>query len=346
MNEGSTYTCSPVPTGKPGIFHVRRGSGRSAQNACGPGWLGTAKPCYNPQAEKGRAMTQKEASFQAQGWGVGPTMQPGDRVHVFWTRRGRPTLLILEPGGVFHSHYGIIRHDDLIGRPWGLRATTHKGEPFYALPPSLEDLLRLTPRRTQILFPKDIGFVLLKMSIGPGTRVIEAGTGSGALTTALAFYVGNEGRVYSYERRPDMQALARKNLEALGLAHRVTFHLRDIAEGFLEQDVDALFLDVPTPEAYISQARAALKPGGAFGALVPTTNQVSRLLAALSRERFAFIEVCEILLRYYKPVAKRLRPADRMVAHTGYLIFARAVVDIPQSEQGHADANAGEPPAE
>lgn len=295
----------------------------------------------SPEGKRGRPMTPDEMYPQVQGGGFGPTMQPGDRVHVVWTRRGRPALLTLEPGGVFHSHYGIICHDDLIGKPWGLLATTHKGEPFYALPPSLEDLLRLTPRRTQILFPKDIGFVLLKLSIGPGTRVIEAGTGSGALTTALAFYVGESGRVYSYERRPDMQALARRNLEALGLAHRVTFHLRDIAEGFLERDVDALFLDVPTPEAYIPQARTALKSGGFFGALVPTTNQVARLLDALSQERFAFVEVCEILLRYYKPVAERLRPMDRMVAHTGYLIFARAVVeplrDKPEDEDAASD---------
>ncbi len=254
-----------------------------------------------------------------------PVMQPGDFVHILWANRERTALFRLQPAGVYHSQYGIIRHDDLIGQPWGFQGQTHRGEVFYALPPSLEDLLRRTPRRTQILFPKDIGFLLLKMSIGPGTQVIEAGTGSGALTTALAFYVGDQGRVFSYERRPEMQALARKNLEALGLAHRVTFHLHDIAQGFRERDVDALFLDVPTPEAYIPQARAALRPGGFFGALVPTTNQVTRLLEALDQHGFAMVEVCELLLRYYKPVPERLRPTDRMVAHTGYLIFARPV---------------------
>jgi tRNA (adenine57-N1/adenine58-N1)-methyltransferase len=110
--------------------------------------------------------------------------------------------------------------------------------------------------------------------------------------------------------------------------------LRDIAEGFDERNVDAVFLDLPNPQDYILQAKEALKPGGYFGSILPTTNQVSTLLIALRRSNFAFIEVCEILLRYYKAVADRLRPTDRMIAHTGYLIFARSVVaDVAISEK-------------
>lgn len=251
--------------------------------------------------------------------------QAGDLAHLVWLHRTRPVLVRLQPGIQAHTHYGVVEHDQLIGQPWGWQGQTHKGELFYLLPPSLEDVLRHLPRRTQILFPKDIGYLLLKLSVGPGVRVIEAGTGSGALTTALAFYVGQEGRVFSYERRPEMQALARENLARLGLEDRVIFHLHDIGKGFLERGVDALFLDVPTPEIYIAQAREALRPGGFFGALVPTANQVSRLLEALQQHAFAMLEVCEVLLRFYKPVPERLRPEDRMVAHTGFLIFARPV---------------------
>jgi len=254
-----------------------------------------------------------------------PHTRPGDWVQLTQVQGRRFFLFRLTPGEQLHTHKGIIAHDALIGIPWGSRVTTHLGVPFYVLPPSLSDILRETKRRTQILFPKDIGYILLRLSVGPGTHIIEAGTGSGALTTALAYAVGEQGRVYSYERRPEMQALARQNLALWGLEGRVTFHLHDIAEGFFERGVDALFLDVPTPEAYVAQVRAALRPGGFFGALVPTTNQVSRLVAALAAAHFAFIEVAEILLRFYKPVPERLRPTDRMVAHTGYLIFARPV---------------------
>jgi tRNA (adenine57-N1/adenine58-N1)-methyltransferase len=145
------------------------------------------------------------------------------------------------------------------------------------------------------------------------------------MTVALAFAVGPQGRVVSYERREEFQKLARKNLERLGLDSRVDFKLRDIREGFDETDADAFFLDVPNPWDYLAQARRALKPGGFFCNLVPTFNQVETLLHALRRENFAFIEVCELLLRHYKAEPTRLRPTDRMVAHTGFLTFARKI---------------------
>jgi tRNA (adenine57-N1/adenine58-N1)-methyltransferase len=145
------------------------------------------------------------------------------------------------------------------------------------------------------------------------------------MTTALAHAVGPEGRVVSYEIKPDVQNLALKNLTRYGLASRVDFKLRDIQEGFDETDADAFFLDVQNPYDYIPQIRAALKPGGFFSCLVPTFNQVEKTLFALRQFNFAFVEVCEVLLRYYKPEPSRLRPTDRMVAHTGFLIFARRI---------------------
>jgi len=226
----------------------------------------------------------------------------------------------------FETHRGYLNHNDLIGKPWGSRVLTHMGSPFVLLQPSLADILVETRRNTQIMYPKDIGFILLSMDIGPGKQVIEAGTGSGSFTTALAFTVGMQGRVLSYESRAEFQHLAHKNLDRLGLAERVEFKLRDIGEGFDERNVDAVFLDLPNPQDYVLQAKEALKPGGYLGSILPTTNQVSLFLVALRRANFAFIEVCEILLRYYKAVAERLRPTDRMVAHTGYLIFSRSVV--------------------
>ncbi|MBN1668443.1 MAG: tRNA (adenine-N1)-methyltransferase, partial [Anaerolineales bacterium] len=138
--------------------------------------------------------------------------------------------------------------------------------------------------------------------------------------------------VYSYEMRKDMQRVAISNLQALDLAERVTFRHADIADGMEERNLDAIFLDLPNPEDYLTQVRASLVNGGFFGSLLPTTNQVSLLLTALEANHFGFVEVCEILLRYYKPIASRLRPADRMVAHTGFLIFARALLGPPYSQ--------------
>ncbi len=270
----------------------------------------------------------------------------GDLVQLVGLRH-KHFILTLQPGAIFESHRGILKHDDLIGKPWGTQVFSHLGAPFFLLQPSLADLLTDLPRTTQILYPKDIGFILVTMGIGPGSRVIEAGTGSGSMTIALAHAVGSEGRVISYEQRPDMQNLARKNLERVGLSSRVEFKLRDIAQGFDETEADAFFLDVPNPYDYIPQVRSALKAGGFLGSLIPTVNQVEQLLIALRREHFAFIDVCELLVRYYKAEPTRLRPTDRMVAHTGFLVFARRIeavedargreleVEVGSAEEGH-----------
>src|SRR5512138_2935059 len=140
-------------------------------------------------------------------------------------------IFILKAGARFESHRGILLHDDLIGKPWGTQVFSHLGAPFFLLQPSLADLLTDLPRTTQILYPKDIGFILVTMGVGPGKRVIEAGTGSGSMTIATAYAVGPEGHVYSYEIRPDMQNLAKKNVDRVGLSARVDFKLRDLREG-------------------------------------------------------------------------------------------------------------------
>jgi len=139
------------------------------------------------------------------------------------------------------------------------------------------------------------------------------------------------GRVYTYEEREKMSNLARRNLGQVGLLEAVDLKVRDIGLGFDEREVDALFLDVREPWLHLEPARAAMKSGGFFGSLLPTTNQVSELLAGLESHGFADLEVQELLLRNYKPVAARLRPSDRMVAHTGFLVFARKVT-IPPGE--------------
>ena len=262
--------------------------------------------------------------------------------------RSKRFIIRLQAGAAQHTHKGIIKHDNLIGQPLGRQVKSHLGHSFLVLEPSTHDLIMNVRRNTQIIYPKEAGYALLKMNLFGGQRVVEAGSGSGALTLALARTVAPEGRVYSYESRPEMQRNAIRNLERVGLSDYVEFKTRDIAEGFDEIDVDALFLDVRTPWDYLTQARCALKGGGFFGSLVPTTNQVSHLIAGLERYSFGHIEVEELLVRAYKPVAERLRPADTMVGHTGFLIFARKIEveeigdeePLPESDETHLEEEA------
>lgn len=240
---------------------------------------------------------------------------------------GKRFIVRLSPGESLHTHRGFIKHDDMLGQPFGAQLTSHLGYPFYLLRPSIHDLIMNVKRESQIIYPKESGYVLLKMNILPGSRVIEAGTGSGAMTIALARGVMPSGRVYSYDRRQDMIDLATRNLSRVGVLDLVDLKCQGIAEGFEEKEVDALFMDVREPQLYVGRVKEALAPGSYFGALVPTTNQVSALLEELELRGFVDLEVSEMLLRHYKTVAARLRPEDRMVAHTGYLVFARPLTE-------------------
>jgi len=235
-------------------------------------------------------------------------------------------LVRLTPGQQFHTQYGFIRHDALIGQSFGSAIKTQLDHPYRLLEPSTYDLVMHVKRASQIVYPKEIGYVILRMNIVPGIRLIEAGTGSGGLTLALARFIRPNGKIYTYEERDDMIERAHKNLERASVLDVVELKQRDIRTGFDERNVDALFLDVREPWLFLAQAHAALKGGGFFGSLVPTTNQVSEILAEMDRlTGWMDIEVIEVFTRRYKPNAERLRPEDRMVAHTGYLIFARAV---------------------
>jgi tRNA (adenine57-N1/adenine58-N1)-methyltransferase len=237
--------------------------------------------------------------------------------------KGKRYFKTYVPGDTLNTHDGTLPMDEAVRVGFGGRVETHLGRSYTILRPTLYDLVKSIKRKTQIMYPKEIGYIALKLGIGPGCRVVEAGCGSGGLTTSLAWFVGDTGKVYTYERREEFYSLCRENLAKVGLLHRVEQRNHDIAEGFLQTDADALFLDVRTPWDYLDQAAAALTPGSPIGFLLPTTNQVQDLLAAMEGGPFGQCEVMEILVRKYKASAERLRPDDRMVAHTGFLVFAR-----------------------
>jgi tRNA (adenine57-N1/adenine58-N1)-methyltransferase len=262
----------------------------------------------------------------------GITLTYGDTL-MFVGRDRKTFVRTLSPGGRLQTHYGVIEYDDLVGTSAGTRIKTHLGKDMWMVTPNLDDLITHMQRESQIIYPKDLGYILMKLGIKPGVRVIEAGTGSGGLTTVLATMIGPDGHVYSYDRRRKMQQLARRNLQRLGLAERVTFTNRDIAEGFDEEQAHALFLDVPDPWEYLEQAHAALRGGGFLGCIIPTLNQVVTLNKALHNSRWFFVQAEELLLREYRTVPNRVRPDDQMVGHTGFLSFARALIPAADEDE-------------
>ncbi|MBF0481351.1 MAG: tRNA (adenine-N1)-methyltransferase [Desulfovibrionaceae bacterium] len=249
------------------------------------------------------------------------------------SQSGTRYLRLIVPGEALHTQDGVLSMDAVLAAGYGGVAASHLGRPYRVIRPTLYDLAKGVKRATQIIYPKDIGYIVLKLGIGPGTRVVEAGSGSGSLTLVMAWLVGDQGKVYTFERRAEFSRLCGDNLDRAGVGQRVVRFHHDIADGFVPPGVeatqddpsgaDALFLDVRTPWDYLDQAASVVAPGSPIGFLLPTANQVSDLLAALETSPFEDVEVLEILVRRYKPVAERLRPDDRMVAHTGYLMFAR-----------------------
>ena len=239
------------------------------------------------------------------------------------TPKGKRSLKRLVSGESWHSQDGTIAADDVAKINFGDCITTNLGRPVQILAVTLQDLLKGIKRQTQIIYPKDVAYICLRRGAGPGRTICEAGCGSGGLTLALSWFCGPTGRVVSHDAREEFAKLARRNLDWAGQGGNVEIHVQDVANGFCVTEADALFLDVRTPWAYLDQALAAIRPGATLGFLLPTVVQVSELLKGLERGPFDHIEVQELLLRDWKPLADRLRPADRMIAHTGFLVFCR-----------------------
>ncbi len=270
---------------------------------------------------------------------MGTMILPGDHVILYHSDRMN-YLVTVQPKGSFSTHRGQLPFDQITGREFGDSIRTHLGFLFYLLKPGLADLAMKVRRSTTIVYPKDVGAMLLTAAVFPGARVIETGSGSGALTTILANFVRPDGRVYSYERRPEFSANARANVEKYGLGSFCEFFVRDPEqEGFEQYDVDAVLLDVPEPWTLIAPAHKVLKGGHALVSISPTVEQVRKTVSAMEMQGFARIHVKEILEREILVRVTGIRPADRMVAHTVYLIMGNKVnqpslasVAVPETE--------------
>lgn len=221
---------------------------------------------------------------------------------------------------------GSLRGSQLVGIPWGSRVELGKGV-AYVLKPNLYDLMmHVLPRRSQVIYPKDAGYIASAAGLLPGMRVLEAGAGSGFLTIWLAAHVCPGGAVYTYEVRSDMRELAASNVRAAGLEGCVTIKEGDIRKGAEERELDAAFLDMPDPWEALGPIRPSLKPSAPVVVFTPTVNQVIKLLDALkSIGGYAVQEVSELIKREWEARPEALRPAVRMIGHTGFITVLRAL---------------------
>jgi tRNA (adenine57-N1/adenine58-N1)-methyltransferase catalytic subunit len=254
---------------------------------------------------------------------VGRLFAPGDRVLLVDAKRRRH-LVTLAEGGKFHSHAGVLDHDALLGEEEGATVRTSLGARLVAVRPTLAEYILKMPRGAQVIYPKDLGPILMLADVFPGARVLESGVGSGALTTTLLRAVGPHGHVTGYELREEFAERARRNIEGfLGPGQPLDLEVRDAYEGIDDVDLDRVLLDVPEPWRAVKHAEAALRPGGILLAYLPTIGQVTRLREELASSSFGMAETVEVLQRAWHVDGQSVRPDHRMVAHTGFLTHAR-----------------------
>lgn len=251
------------------------------------------------------------------------TFTAGDRVLLVDAKRRRH-LITLAEGGEFHTHAGVLPHDAIIGEPEGVTVRTTLGSRLVAVRPTLSDYVLEMPRGAQVIYPKDLGPILMLADVFPGARVLESGIGSGALTLALLRAVGTTGHITGYEIRDDFARRAQANVEGfLGPDQPLTVEVRDVYSGIELDDLDRVMLDLPEPWRVVKHAEAALHPGGILFAYLPTIGQVARLREELAGSAFGMVESLEVLQRTWHVDGQSVRPDHRMVAHTGFLTHAR-----------------------
>ena len=251
----------------------------------------------------------------------------GETVLIWDEEKKKSFLFVLKQGGELGTHKGKILHDDIAGKIEGSVVLSSTGARFRIFRPFVADKMMKVQRKTQIVYPKDAAWLVLSMDIKPGMRIIEMGTGSGAFTILLAQLVGPEGKIYTYDRREDFLENAKVNIRKAGLEDRVVFGLLNAGEPFPVKDVDAVFLDLPEPWLAIVPAWDSLVPGKALAIIVPTAEQLKKSVEVLIDTGFAVMDVVEILERKILVRKKEgVRPFEKMIGFTGYLIYARKLI--------------------
>ena len=246
--------------------------------------------------------------------------EAGERV-LLVDAKARRYLVTLVEGAEFHTHAGVTPHDAIIGQVEGATVRSGAGARYTVVRPTLADFVLKMPRGAQVVYPKDLGPLLMLADVFPGARVFESGVGSGAVSMTL-LRAGAE--VIGYEVRADFAARAQKNVSAfLGADVPYAVEERSAYEGIDEADLDRAVLDLPEPWRVVKHAEAALRPGGILVAYVPTVGQVAQLRETLAASAFAMAETIEVLQRTWHVQGQSVRPDHRMVGHTGFLTHAR-----------------------
>jgi tRNA (adenine57-N1/adenine58-N1)-methyltransferase len=251
--------------------------------------------------------------------------EAGERILLI-DSRGRRFLVRLQAGGMFHFHGGAVPHDLILGSEEGTVVHSTTGAGLVCLRPTLADFVLKMPRGAQVVYPKDMGAIVVEADIAPGSSVLEAGTGSGALTIALCRATGPEGRVVSYEAREDFHQKAAANLEAFFGKVPPWVELRegDVREiASTGERFDRAVLDVPEPWAVLTEVGGALRTGGILCTYLPTTNQLQQCVPALENAGFTEVTTFEVLQRSWHVTMRSVRPDHRMVAHTGFITVGR-----------------------
>jgi len=259
-------------------------------------------------------------------------IQDNDLIFLILDERRR-WLMEVKPGGTFHTHRGIIEFNDIIGKKFGTcvfsRPYESAGYKFFVLKPLPSDYILHMARKTQIIYPEDAGLILIYSGIGPGSMVIEAGSGSGALSCILGNYVRPKGHVYSYDIREKSLTRAKKNVAKANLEDFVSIRLGNILEDELNhKNFDSVVLDMPQPWQAIERVKKYLKLSGTIVSFSPTIEQVKKTTFALKENEFIEINTYELIKRRIQVKPNATRPETRMVGHSGYITFARNLNNI------------------
>lgn len=257
------------------------------------------------------------------------TIKENDLIFLVLDNRRR-WLVQVKPGESFHTHRGIIEFDELIGKPFGTiifsKPHENQGYKFFVLKPLPSDYILHMSRKTQIIYPEDAGLIIIYSGIGPGSVVIEAGAGSGALTCILGNCVRPNGHIYSYDVREKSLKRAQKNVKKANLQEVVTIQQGDIVSDELSHsNVDSIVLDMPQPWMAIERVKKYLKLSGTLVSFSPTIEQVKKTTFALRENDFFEIYTHELIRRTLQVKENATRPEVRMIGHTGYITFGRKI---------------------